>query len=380
MNRETEIKNNIAKSFGADIEKGKKTGFYTDTSENRKKGRVGQKYTKAKEEDEQNKKNHRKDIDWVHSVHKKVEDHRESNHPEKLVFDIDYKQMKDKAKKAKERYKEAYGHDFDYAEIIHKYGDPTEMTDEGIFDALTAIDSDHIDDAKEHKERTGSSNVVHQKYEDHHNPYLDELNKRNKEKDDGKMKGVEKKSKGDFTVGDKWSSDFDYDGMIDLAIEANVAWGVENLNALFDSMEDVNYHTDSVPLHGAIKALEDGNTKEAEKLMTQFSEGMKKEYGEAEEAEPEKAEPEKAESGGQTAEEEESMLKEDTAGHGVAVQEQIDRLDRMKGSMKYVSDVLTSQGLDDWEIKEYEGLKSDYEGKIKEQEKHLENLKKQGIL
>jgi hypothetical protein len=41
----------LARSFNIDIEKGKKTGYYTDTAENRKKGVVGQKYSKEHEED-----------------------------------------------------------------------------------------------------------------------------------------------------------------------------------------------------------------------------------------------------------------------------------------------------------------------------------------
>lgn len=41
------VQKNILRSFGVDLEKGKKTGYYINTSENRKKGRVGQKYTKT---------------------------------------------------------------------------------------------------------------------------------------------------------------------------------------------------------------------------------------------------------------------------------------------------------------------------------------------
>jgi hypothetical protein len=44
------MKENIARGFVADVKKGKKTGYYTDTAENRAKFRVGQKYSKEKKE------------------------------------------------------------------------------------------------------------------------------------------------------------------------------------------------------------------------------------------------------------------------------------------------------------------------------------------
>lgn len=59
------VRKNILKSFkiqhNADgtfnhIEKGGKTGYYTDTAENRKFGRVGQKYSKEKTEDKEEEK------------------------------------------------------------------------------------------------------------------------------------------------------------------------------------------------------------------------------------------------------------------------------------------------------------------------------------
>lgn len=64
---------------------------------------------------------------------------------------------------------------------------------------------------------------------------------------------VEKK----YKLGDQWSNDFDYEGMVKMGTKSKVSDGAKKLRKLFSSFEDVNYHTVSVPLWDAIKALED---------------------------------------------------------------------------------------------------------------------------
>jgi hypothetical protein len=67
----------IARSFGVDIQKGgKRTGTYTDTADNRRKQRVGQKYSKDKEEDPDKKKTAKKE-DAAKPKQKKAEDQKE---------------------------------------------------------------------------------------------------------------------------------------------------------------------------------------------------------------------------------------------------------------------------------------------------------------
>lgn len=62
-----------------------------------------------------------------------------------------------------------------------------------------------------------------------------------------------------YQLGDKYSEDFDYEGMLNTALGVNVEWSIEDLNKLHDSFEDVNYSIAAAPLWEAIKQLESGN-------------------------------------------------------------------------------------------------------------------------
>ena len=46
-----------------------------------------------------------------------------------------------------------------------------------------------------------------------------------------------------FKAGNKWSKDFDYQGMLAAGLKVNVNTPIKELNKLYDSFEDVNYHT-----------------------------------------------------------------------------------------------------------------------------------------
>lgn len=78
-----------------------------------------------------------------------------------------------------------------------------------------------------------------------------------------------------FKIGDRWSSDFDYTGMLKAGINSKVSDGPEKLMKLFRSFEDVNYHTISKPLWDAIKQIEKG--KPASKNLDLFKRRCTKE-------------------------------------------------------------------------------------------------------
>ena len=74
----------------------------------------------------------------------------------------------------------------------------------------------------------------------------------------------------EFRAGDKFSTDFDYDGMLMAGLKAGVDTDLQTLQALSDSFEDVNYHRENNHLQNAIEALEDGATKEASMFFGDF--------------------------------------------------------------------------------------------------------------
>jgi hypothetical protein len=75
-----------------------------------------------------------------------------------------------------------------------------------------------------------------------------------------------------YKLGDMYSSDFDYDGMLRMGLKADSSWGSKKLEKLFDSFEDVNYHTASKNLWNAIKELEkpEANIMAADNYIEQF--------------------------------------------------------------------------------------------------------------
>lgn len=79
-----------------------------------------------------------------------------------------------------------------------------------------------------------------------------------------------------YKIGDKWSSDFDYEGMLLAGMNAQESYGPEKLMKLFRSFEDVNYHTIAAPLYKAIKLLKAG--KPATRQLEIFKNKCKKEF------------------------------------------------------------------------------------------------------
>ena len=59
-----------------------------------------------------------------------------------------------------------------------------------------------------------------------------------------------------YKPGDMWSNDFDYVGMLKAGSQATYEMGLENLQKLYDSFEDVNYHRENKHLGYAIEEME----------------------------------------------------------------------------------------------------------------------------
>ena len=80
-----------------------------------------------------------------------------------------------------------------------------------------------------------------------------------------------------YKLGDMWSSDFDYDGMLRKGARVTVKTNLTSLNKLFDSFEDVNYHTCGGNLWSAIQHLKEKEFEHAENFMNDFNQACRKE-------------------------------------------------------------------------------------------------------
>ena len=56
-----------------------------------------------------------------------------------------------------------------------------------------------------------------------------------------------------YKLGDKWSMDFDYEGMLNCGLAVKASSPVNWLEKLLDSFEDVNYHREASPLYDLIE-------------------------------------------------------------------------------------------------------------------------------
>ena len=74
----------------------------------------------------------------------------------------------------------------------------------------------------------------------------------------------------EYKLGDKWSADFDYDGMLETATKINVDSPISDLKKLSESLTDVNYHTLNKNLTKAIELLDKGKKNLAEAYIQQF--------------------------------------------------------------------------------------------------------------
>jgi len=74
-----------------------------------------------------------------------------------------------------------------------------------------------------------------------------------------------------YRPGDKWSRDFDYDGMLQMGAEASIKTPIRDLEGLYKSMVDVNYHKEARHADAAIEALESGDKTTAAKELKELN-------------------------------------------------------------------------------------------------------------
>ena len=97
---------------------------------------------------------------------------------------------------------------------------------------------------------------------------------------DQQMKDIEKYGQEDkvvkvFKPGDKFSTDFDYEGMLEFGLKVRLNTPINTLQALFDSFEDVNYHSEGSHLSYAIDAIKERDKVEALDHLRSFKKAIK---------------------------------------------------------------------------------------------------------
>ena len=94
-------------------------------------------------------------------------------------------------------------------------------------------------------------------------------------KDYGKAPAQEKT----YQLGDMFSSDFDYDGMLKAGLKVKISTPLSKMKQLYDSFEDVNYHSENGHLGNAIDYIEDGDKAGALKHLKLFRDAIRKTLG-----------------------------------------------------------------------------------------------------
>lgn len=75
-----------------------------------------------------------------------------------------------------------------------------------------------------------------------------------------------------YKLGNKWSSNFDYEGMLATGAQVTEQTPLTDLEKLFASFEDVNYHTESEPLWEAIQGKRAGHEEYFRSNLAKFKE------------------------------------------------------------------------------------------------------------
>ena len=81
-----------------------------------------------------------------------------------------------------------------------------------------------------------------------------------------------------YKLGDSWSKDFDYVGMLKWGMSVDWRTDEERLLLLHHSLEDVNYHNIAAPLWDAMVALKTDNESKAKSLLKKVNALSKKEF------------------------------------------------------------------------------------------------------
>ena len=79
-----------------------------------------------------------------------------------------------------------------------------------------------------------------------------------------------------YKIGSGWTTDFDYEGMLNAGLKATLEDRIESLEALAEDFTDVNYHREASHLYDAIEALEKGDAFEAEGKISDFHAEIRK--------------------------------------------------------------------------------------------------------
>ena len=98
---------------------------------------------------------------------------------------------------------------------------------------------------------------------------------------DQQMKDIEKYGQEDkvvknFKPGDMFSKEFDYEGMLEFGLKIRLNTPIETLQSLFDSFEDVNYHSEGSHLSYAIDYIKEKDKVEALDHLRNFKKAIKK--------------------------------------------------------------------------------------------------------
>ena len=78
-----------------------------------------------------------------------------------------------------------------------------------------------------------------------------------------------------YTPGSGWTKDFDYDGMLSLALKLNADSPMDLLLKVSSDLEDVNYHRENSHLTDAIDAIKAGDRVEAKIAINRFRKEVK---------------------------------------------------------------------------------------------------------
>jgi hypothetical protein len=79
-----------------------------------------------------------------------------------------------------------------------------------------------------------------------------------------------------YRIGSGWTSDFDYEGMLNAGLKATLEDRIDSLEALAEDFTDVNYHREASHLYDALEALEKGDAFEAEGKISDFHAEIRK--------------------------------------------------------------------------------------------------------
>tara|TARA_B110000285_G_scaffold50652_1_gene57577 strand:- start:481 stop:2751 length:2271 start_codon:yes stop_codon:yes gene_type:complete len=91
------------------------------------------------------------------------------------------------------------------------------------------------------------------------------------------VKNYKKEEEGKpYRIGDKFTSDFDYEGMLKTGLKVRINTPLKTMQAIFDSFEDVNYHSEGMHLSYVIDAVEAGDREEALDNLKQFRAAINK--------------------------------------------------------------------------------------------------------